>query len=168
MGIKIRRNKLENYLFTKKNAINFTIDTKLRYFQYKFLMRILPSNSFLLKCNIVSSSLCDFCNMHEETILHLFWECQISRDFWNRVEMLLNNKGFNITVNYEKISLGMFSLKNENNIVNYILILAKYFIFRSKYEKIIPNIDKFIKYLYKRQAIEKIIALKKRQVDCPQ
>ena len=54
-----------------------------------------------------------------------------------------------------------FPLKNENNIVNYILILAKYFIFRSKYEKIIPNIDKFIKYLYKRQAIEKIIALKK-------
>ena len=124
-------------------------------------MRILPSNSFPLKCNIVSSSLCDFCNMHEETILHLFWECQISRDFWNRVEMLLNNKGFNITVNYEKISLGMFSLKNENNIVNYILILAKYFIFRSKYEKIIPNIDKFIKYLYKRQEIEKIIAFKK-------
>ena len=55
----------------------------------------------------------------------------------------------------------MFSLKKENKIVNFILFLAKYFIFRSKYEKIIPNIDQFIQYLYKRQDIEKIIASKK-------
>jgi hypothetical protein len=67
--------------------------------------------------------------MHEETIIHLFWTCQISRDFWNRVEMFLNNKGFNITVNYEKISLGLSSLQKDNNIVSFILILAKYFIF---------------------------------------
>ena len=55
----------------------------------------------------------------------------------------------------------MFSLQKDNKIVNFILILAKYFIFRSKYEKVIPNIETFIKYLYKRQEIEKIIALKK-------
>ena len=99
--------------------------------------------------------------MHEETIIHLFWECQISRDFWNSVEMFLNNKGLNITVNYETISLGMSSLNKDNNIVNCVLILAKYFIFCSKYKKIIPNIDQFIQYLYKRQDIEKIIASKK-------
>ena len=150
-----------NWKKTYLNAINFTIDTKLRYFQYKYIMCILPSNSFLLKSNIVNSSLCDFCNMHEETIIHLFWTCQISRDFWSRVEMFLNNKGFNITVNYEKISLGLSSLQKDNNIVSFILILAKYFIFCSKYKKIIPRIDNFIQYLYRRQEIEKIIALKK-------
>ena len=60
---------------TYNTIINCTIDTKIRYFQYKYLIRILPSNRFLLKCKLVNSSLCDFCAMHEETIIHLFWEC---------------------------------------------------------------------------------------------
>ena len=96
---------------------------------------MLPSNRFLLKCKITNSSLCDFCNMHEETIIHLFWECQISRFFWNRIEDFLETKGLNVAVNYEIISLGMPLLKHDNIIINFILILAKYFIFTSKYNK---------------------------------
>ena len=103
--------------------INITIDTKLRYFQYKYLMCILPSNRFLLKRKITNS------------IFHLFWECQISRNVWNRIEDFLETKGLNVAVNYEIISLGMPSLKHDNIIVNFILILAKYFIFTSKYNK---------------------------------
>ena len=46
-----------------------TIDIKLRNFQYKHLMRIIPTNQFLTKCHITSSTLCDFCNMEIETFL---------------------------------------------------------------------------------------------------
>ena len=99
--------------------------------------------------------------MHEETIIHLFWECQISRFFWNRIEDFLETKGLNVAVNYEIISLGMPLLKHDNIIINFILILAKYFIFTSKYKKVIPNINHFYQYIYKRQEVEKIIALKK-------
>ena len=54
-----------NWKKTYRTVLNCTIDTKIRYFQYKFLMRILPSNRFLLKCKLVNSSLCDYCAMHE-------------------------------------------------------------------------------------------------------
>ena len=40
-----------------------TNDIRLRNFQYKHLMRIIPTNQFLTKCHITSSTLCDFCNM---------------------------------------------------------------------------------------------------------
>jgi hypothetical protein len=40
--------------------IKLTIDTKLRNFQYKYLMHILQKNTFLHKCNLVSTTLCDF------------------------------------------------------------------------------------------------------------
>ena len=99
--------------------------------------------------------------INEETIIHLFWECQISRNFWNRIEDFLETKGLNVAVNYEIISLGMPLLKHDNIIINFILILAKYFIFTSKYKKVIPNINHFYQYIYKRQEVEKIIALKK-------
>ena len=45
-----------------------TIDTKLREFQYKYIMRIIPTNKFLFKCNLVQSNLCDFCNSYIETL----------------------------------------------------------------------------------------------------
>ena len=35
----------------------------------KCLKRILPSNVFLHKCKLVSSSLCDFCHMEIETVI---------------------------------------------------------------------------------------------------
>ena len=40
-----------------------TNDIKLRNFQYKYIMRIVPTNQFLTKCNIVGSALCEFCSM---------------------------------------------------------------------------------------------------------
>ena len=46
---------------------NCLIDTKLRTFQYKYIMRIIPNNNFLYKCNISNTSLCDFYSMYVET-----------------------------------------------------------------------------------------------------
>ena len=147
---------------TYNTVINCTIDTKIRYFQYKFLMRILPSNRFLLKCKLVNSSLCDFCAMHEETIIHLFWECSLSRDFWNKIECFLIGRGFDISLNYKLISHCTPDLnKKESQIVSFILILAKYFIFSNKYKKSIPNFNIFKLFLERREHLEKIIALKK-------
>ena len=39
-----------------------TIDTRLRYFQYKFIMRIIATNKFLYRCRKSDSNLCSFCN----------------------------------------------------------------------------------------------------------
>ena len=97
-------------------------------------MKVLPCNRFLPRCKTVSSSLCDFCTMHEETIVHLFWECPITRDFWNSIELFLNEKGFNVTLCYRLISLCSPDLNTiDSKLVSYILILAKYFIFSNKY-----------------------------------
>ena len=41
-------------------AFNCTIDVKLRAFQYKYRLRILPNNKFLFKCKIAPSVLCNF------------------------------------------------------------------------------------------------------------
>ena len=53
-------------------AHRFTIDMKLRNFQYKYLMRIVPNNKYLFKCKLAPTVLCDFCAMQEETNAHLF------------------------------------------------------------------------------------------------
>ena len=77
---------IENINWKKIYSINISTsnDMKLRDFQYRYLNRIVPTNKFLSKCQKVSSSLCDFCNMAIETMHHLFWECRYVQFFWTK------------------------------------------------------------------------------------
>ena len=125
----------DNDSFNWENYFNLpfqnTIDTKLRNFQYKFLLRILPTNIFLLKCKKVSSSLCDFCNEHRESIIHLFWECPFIQEFWGKLRDFLVQKGHNIELNKSSICFGIPERGNE--VSNTIILCAKYYIYCCKF-----------------------------------
>ena len=140
------------------------INTKLRAFQYKYLMKILPNNRFLYKCNITSASLCDFCNMYIESNKHLFCECLVSRSFWTELEVFLNEKRININLNYQTISLGLMDQSRYSNLLNCILIYAKYFIFKNKYTKTEPTFNNFKKYLKYHEQFERLISVSKDKI----
>ncbi len=74
------------------SPIKNTISTKLRAFQYKYLMRIIPNNSFLFACNLKPSNLCEFCNMNVDSNKHMFWECQTIQAFWSEIDEILKSK----------------------------------------------------------------------------
>ena len=137
------------------------IDTKIRAFQYKYLMRIIPNNQFLYKCNISNSSLCDFCSMHVETNKHLFWECQCSRAFWTELEIFLSEKQINVRLDYTIISFGYTEWSSSSYLLNFIIIYAKYFIFKNKYSNSIPVLSNFKNYLKYIKNVENVIASSK-------
>lgn len=152
----------------KNQMIYFTsIDTTLRNFQYKFLMRLIPTNKYLLRCKLSSSNLCDFCNMNIETTKHLFWECQYVQNFWTEFNQFLNSKNINYTINFKDISFGIMDnfLQNDTLATNFIIMLAKYFIFKMKLKNIIPHIEQFKNYLNQRITTETEIAIFKNKLD---
>ena len=59
-----------NKIYT--NRLQATKGVRLQNFQYKCLIRIIPTNKYLLKCKIGVTALCEFCSMEIETINHLF------------------------------------------------------------------------------------------------
>ncbi len=65
-----------------------TISTKLRAFQYKYLMRIIPNNDYLFKCKLKPSNLCEFCHMNVDSNKHMFWECTVIQPFWSDISLL--------------------------------------------------------------------------------
>ena len=138
-----------------------TIDSKLRIFQYKYLTRIIPTNTYLYKCKLASSNLCDFCNMHMETLKHMYWECSELQVFWTRIKNFLNSKNITFDMNFKTISFGIIAKSDMDNILNFIIILAKYFIFKSKMEKCVPKSEAFFNYINERKPIEEHIALMK-------
>ena len=85
------------------NRLSAIKEIKLQNFQYKFLMRNIPSNTFQLKCKIATSALCDFCEMEIETINHLFWECLHVQQFWAEIASFLKDYNVDITFNQEHI-----------------------------------------------------------------
>ena len=144
-----------------KNRLIATKEIKLQNFQYKFLMRIIPSNSFLLKCNIATSALCDFCTMEIESINHLFWECLYVQQFWTETSNFLKDYNVDISFSLKTVFFGITQQINNPNIQvkNFIILLAKYFIFRSKCQKIPLSSVHFKSYLRQRLKIEKHIYL---------
>lgn len=152
-----------NWKKVYQNIFKATIDTKLRNFQYKYITRIIPTNKKLLKFNIKPSNLCDFCSMHVETLRHLFWECQHIQNFWRELSNHLNSINFTIDINYKAISLGLYEERNFHTKYAkiYIILSAKYYIFKKKCNAEIPNANQYISQLKQRIEIEKIIAFKK-------
>ena len=65
------------------------LDITLKSFQYKLLLRIIPTNTFLYKCKLKSSNICDFCQSYVETIEHLFWECRHVQHIWNQINIFI-------------------------------------------------------------------------------
>jgi len=147
------------YMYT--HPIKLTNETKLREFQFKFLNRIVPNNSFLFKCKIASSSLCDFCHSNPDSLQHMFWECQYIQIFWTAfTSQILEPLNITKNVNFQNIVWCNILEDSETNswIVNYLILLAKYFIFRSKCLIQIPVIAVFHTYVKDRMMVEDVIA----------
>ena len=63
-------------------AFKFTKSTTLINFQYRFLHRIPPTNSFLTKIGITQDPNCSFWRTTEENLAHLLWHCPNVQTFW--------------------------------------------------------------------------------------
>ena len=72
-------------------AGKLTLDSKLRVFQYKVLNNILYLNKSLYKIKLADTPLCTFCQREEETINHLFLECEYSKTLWSDIQNWLED-----------------------------------------------------------------------------
>ncbi|XP_048257454.1 uncharacterized protein LOC125383226 [Haliotis rufescens] len=86
-----------------------TQDVKLRWFQYKITHRILTTNTFLYLLTYPQNDLCSFCHNEKETITHLFWECDIIKQFWDEVSLWIDQcfHVYNMTFCAELILFGV-------------------------------------------------------------
>jgi hypothetical protein len=77
-----------------KLSILTTLDTNLRYFQYKLLHRILTTNHFLKLIGIKGEDYCTFCKIESETLLHLFTDCEYVKPIWTSLHLWLVSCGY--------------------------------------------------------------------------
>ena len=60
-------------------------------FQYKILKNVLHLNKKLFTFQRLTSSLCPICKLSDETVLYLFYECNIIQNLWNDLALFFEN-----------------------------------------------------------------------------
>ena len=121
-----------------KTTFNSVRDTKIIYFQFKYLHHILATNLFLYKIKVRDNPLCSFCNDYIENYEHLFWNCQFVKTFWVRVTVDFCPTNI---LSFQTISFG---LNNAEDIsINSVIIHAKHYIYSCKMNNSYPCIKDF-------------------------
>ena len=138
-----------------------SVDTNIRSFQYKFLHRIISTNEFLFKIGVKSSPLCNFCDTHPQTMVHLFLKCVFVISFWNDLNVWLTQiKIRRVYLSDVEICFGV-TLSNNLSLINTIVLHAKKYIFSCNYWNRRPHFLCFKQDLVRLEKIERCIAFRK-------
>ena len=129
-------------------------ETKLKWFQIRINNRILVNNSILMSMGITATNVCNFCNQEKDTLLHYLWNCVHVKHFWTDFENMLKN----YCTHCDRLTLSpsLALLGKDNNLrtdkpFDFILLHAKYFIYKCRLNKTRPRIEMFktdLQFLY--------------------
>ena len=144
-----------------EQIFKITKDPKLIWFQYRINHRILGTNYLLKKMNINTEDTCTFCKNAPETLMHLFWSCEVSTQFWTQLLNYIKNKCNINMVDWTAYDV-LFGLSMDNGINN-ILLQAKYFMYGNKMRNQLPSVEVFKKNIISYHNIEKYNSIKDSQ-----
>ena len=123
-------------------------NTKLCWFQYRIIHRILGTNTFLYKIKVKDCNLCTFCKEEPETIEHLLWWCPKVSDLWHELNRWIFEMTYiEIPLNLEIVMLGLLHSYDANLIKNKIILLKIFYIFRTKVNEGMVNFEALKNYL---------------------
>ena len=125
----------------------FTKITKLIVFQFKLLHRRLATNIFLTKINLKDNEQCTFCQNDRETLIHLFWTCDVSSLFWQGFKQwgIIRGELPNIINLSPSLILGL--KPNKNKSINFYFLIARFFNWTCEMRNISPKIENFFPFL---------------------
>ena len=82
----------------------------------------------LYRFGISQDSLCSFCSLDEETPMHIFYSCNHMQILWERLKYYIQNNLDLASLTSQSAILGFI-------IINHLLLIFKYYIFKSRSNK---------------------------------
>ena len=141
-----------------------SIEPKIRIFQYKILNNVLYLNQRLFHMNIVTSSLCSLCKKEPETISHLFLNCNFSQQLWSNTQKWCSPIFKLPNLSEKTVFLGYLNEETNNNLINHIILLYKYFLY-SRHDNLGgTNFKAFKAFIRNINKTEKLIAKKNNKL----
>ena len=133
--------------------------TKYQVFQFKILHRILVTNEDLYKWKIKETDLCTFCQEEIETIVHLFLECEVIKQFWLQIEEWLYQIN-NTRIHIQPIEIILGKINIENKLYDLIYLACKHYIYSCRCTHTFPTLRDCVNKIRQLYELEKQIAIK--------
>ena len=102
-----------------------TIDTYSRMFNFKLNHNILYLNKTLTRMGILNNSFCSFCNVVDESQIHLFCECHVATEIWKELKFHFTNVINLPDLTPQSAFFGFFDIDDNKIIINHILLFFK-------------------------------------------
>ena len=112
-----------------------TLDSYSRQFYFKLTHNVLFLNKALHRMRLVESSMCSFCETTEETVVHLFSECQYVLGLWSRIQFFFVTKLSLPDLSPQSAILGFQQLEDSQILKNLILLIFKMVLYKDRESK---------------------------------
>ena len=132
-------------------------DIKLKWFQLRILHRCLGTNVILKEIGARSDDKCSFCSVEKDKIDHMFWYCTVVERFWNGLIDLFKekcNNASNAKVTPLLVLLGYDKDIHTDNVFDFIILFAKYYIYSCKMGSNVPQMSVFLRKLKFRYNVD--------------
>ena len=130
-----------------------------RQLTYQEQLFIIFTNNKLYKLKIVDLPFCTFCKTNEESLEHLLFFCKTTEMFWKEVlSWLAIHKNEVVDFALVDVLFGKFDIDKDFIVINNILLLAKFYIYRCKLNNTKPSLEVFTAKLKATLNIEFLIA----------
>ena len=140
-----------------------TKNTSLRAFQHKVLNNVLYLNHKLFQFKVSTTFLCSYCNKHDETVQHLFSNCNEEISLWTEIKLYIANDIKLIALCPQVAILGYTNTDDRCFITqNLIPSVFKFYVYKSRGSGNL-SFSAFFHKLLKVRNLEKVTALRYRK-----
>ena len=129
-------------------------------FQFKLVMRILTTNTFLKIIRVQENDMCTFCQESRETLMHLFLTCSYVDKLWTEIERYLIKFGMG-RLNKSKKIFG----DGKNELITHIVTITKYVIYDARRRNIRPCFNHVKASLVRDFITERYVAKKNENME---
>ena len=129
--------------------IHKTDDIKLKWSQMRIVHRVIATNVVLEKMGIINCEQCTCCD-EKDSVEHFLWQCYFTRRFWRLLEILISRScetACNIKITENLVLFGIDSTAITDKKIDLIILLAKQYLYRCKFEQSVPLVSVFKKQL---------------------
>ena len=125
----------KEYLGLFRDLYRITNITKFRDFQYRLLLNKIYTNDVLSKWGVVTQDKCEFCEKNNQTLSHVFWECEVVQGIWAYITETMNIASLSIN----SVLSNQITAK-PHQIENFIILIVKQHIYSCKCSNIKPTV----------------------------
>ena len=149
--INLPPKEIINWKVVYQTSFQCTKSSKLITFNFKLLHRRLPTNCFLKKVGLRDDDKCSFCNKETENLIHLFWRCEKTKNFWDSLFKWMQSCQLSLGEhNYLHINtaLGLRPDRSKHKLqINFCCLIAKHYIWLCRLKEHPANLNNFLLYL---------------------